>query len=154
MKNTIFILFVLLGGACTPKAVFQEYQAIPEETWSRYQVIEFTASIPDSGQYNVKLCLRHTTDYEMANLWCFVSTRSSAMLPRKDTVNVEIAEPDGRWKGKGGTIKTLEQPLRHNPVTLPQGQVIFRIEQGMREEEMKGVKDIGIQITKTMNEER
>ena len=92
------------------------------------------------------------TDYEMANLWCFVSTRSHGQEQLSDTVNLKIAEPDGRWLGKGNSIKTLEQPINRNPVTLPQGNVIFRIEQGMRMEEMAGVKNVGIKIEKAQTQ--
>ena len=64
----------------------------------------------------------------------------------KDTVNIRIAEADGRWLGRGGSIKTIEQSLSRNPVHLPQGKVTFRIEQGMRIEELKGIKNIGIKV--------
>ena len=65
---------------------------------------------------------------------------------------MKIAAPDGSWLGKGNSIKTLEQPINRNPVTLPQGNVIFRIEQGMRMEEMAGVKDVGIKIEKVQTQ--
>ena len=152
MRKYIFFLSVILMGACQSPAVFEKYEEQPDEVWNRYHIVEFTADIPDSGQYIVKLCLRHTTDYEMANLWCFVSTRSHGQEQLSDTVNLKIAEPDGRWLGKGNSIKTLEQPINRNPVTLPQGNVIFRIEQGMRMEEMAGVKDVGIKIEKVQTQ--
>ena len=152
MRKYIFFLSVILMGACQSPAVFEKYEEQPDEVWNRYHIVEFTADIPDSGQYIVKLCLRHTTDYEMANLWCFVSTRSHGQEQLSDTVNLKIAEPDGRWLGKGNSIKTLEQPINRNPVTLPQGNVIFRIEQGMRMEEMTGVKDVGIKIEKVQTQ--
>ena len=137
MRKYIFFLSVILMGACQSPAVFEKYEEQPDEVWNRYHIVEFTADIPDSGQYIVKLCLRHTTDYEMQ---------------LSDTVNLKIAEPDGRWLGKGNSIKTLEQPINRNPVTLPQGNVIFRIEQGMRMEEMAGVKDVGIKIEKVQTQ--
>ena len=152
MRKYIFFLSVILIGACQSPAVVEKYEEQPDEVWNRYHIVEFTADIPDSGQYIVKLCLRHTTDYEMANLWCFVSTRSHGQEQLSDTVNLKIAEPDGRWLGKGNSIKTLEQPINCNPVTLPQGNVIFRIEQGMRMEEMAGVKDVGIKIEKVQTQ--
>ena len=80
MRKYIFFLSVILMGACQSPAVFEKYEEQPDEVWNRYHIVEFTADIPDSGQYIVKLCLRHTTDYEMANLWCFVSTRSHAII--------------------------------------------------------------------------
>ena len=148
MKNYIYLALLLFMTACSQQAVFEKYEEIPNENWSRYQVIEFTANIPDSGLYNVQLCVRHTTDYEMANLWCFVSTRSHAQTQLYDTINVKIAEPDGRWLGKGNAIRIVQQNINKNPVTLPKGNVIFRIEQGMRLEEMPGIKDIGLRIEK------
>lgn len=147
MKKYILIAWIFLHVACNPNIIFEKYEDVPGESWNRYKVMEFTANIPDSGQYNITLCLRHTTDYEMANLWCFVSTRSQLSQQLRDTVNIKIAEPDGRWTGSGNAIKTIEQPINLNPVNLPQGKVIFRIEQGMRIENMKGVKNVGIKIS-------
>ena len=148
MKKLIIPFILLLNVACHPSTVFEKYEELPEENWNRYKVIEFTTSIPDSGLYNLTLNIRHTTDYEMANLWCFLSTRSQAEKQLKDTINIKIAEPDGRWLGKGGTIKTIEQNINRNPVFLPQGEVKIRIEQGMRLEDMKGIKNVGIKIEK------
>lgn len=148
MKRYLIPILFLLCAACNSSAVFEKYQELPDENWSRYNVLEFTANIPDSGLYQVQLCLRHTTDYEMSNLWCFISTRSSLPTEIKDTLNLKIAEPDGRWLGKGRTIKTIEQNINRNPVMLPRGQVVFRIEQGMRIDDMKGIKNVGLKVTK------
>lgn len=148
MKRVVLLFWVLAQVACQSPIVFEKYEELPEESWNRYNVIEFTAPIPDSGLYKVTLNIRHTTDFEMANLWCFVTTRSHASQQLKDTVNIKIAEPDGRWTGKGGSIKSIEQPVNRNPVLLPRGEVRFRIEQGMRIEEMKGVKNVGLRIEK------
>lgn len=147
-KLQILLFTGILLGACQTPAVFEQYDHIKNEEWCRGHVVELNASIPDSGRYMVEILLRHTTDYEMANLWCFVSTRSKATQEIKDTLNIKIAESDGLWLGEGRSIKSLAQPLRHNLVTLPQGSVTFRIEQGMRQDCMKGIKDIGIRIEK------
>lgn len=155
MKNYLIlsILFVL-ATACQPQATFEAYQEIPGENWKLEDVIEFNASIPDSGQYNVTLCIRHTSDFNMANLWCFINTRSHASRQLHDSVNIKIADPDGRWLGTGGGIKNVEQPINLNPVPLPKGNVLFRIEQGMRSEELPGVKSVGIRIQKMMNDKQ
>lgn len=146
MKRYLIPIILLLTAACQSSAVFEKYEEIPEEIWNRNNIIEVKANIPDSGLYKVSLCIRHTTDYEMANLWCFISTRSHAAQQLQDTVNLKIAESDGRWLGQGNTIKIVEQTINKSPVTLPKGDVIFRIEQGMRLEEMSGVKNVGIKI--------
>lgn len=152
-KTQIILLFfpVLFFMACKPGSVYEEYKSIDGENWCRANVVEFETTIPDSGKYIVNLYLRHTTDYEMANLWCFVSTRSTAAQELKDTTNIRIAEPDGRWLGDGNAVKTVRQPLSKNPVVLNKGSVTLRVEQGMRVECLKGVKDIGIEIVKATN---
>lgn len=146
MKRYLIPIILLLTAACQSSAVFEKYEEIPNEVWNRDNVIELKADIPDSGLYNVYLCIRHTTDYEMANLWCFISTRSHATQQLQDTVNLKIAESDGRWLGQGNTIKIVEQVINKNPVALPKGEVTFRIEQGMRLEAMPGVKNVGIKV--------
>lgn len=152
MQNKKYILLLpvlmLLYTACKQNGVYEDYKSIDGEKWCRENVVEFETVIPDSGKYTVNLCLRHTTDYEMANLWCFISTRSLMDKELRDTLNLKVAEPDGRWLGEGSTIKTLRQPLGKNPVTLPKGNITFRVEQGMRIECLQGVKDIGLEIVK------
>lgn len=147
MKRLLIVAGLLtVLAACREEAVFERYAEIPDEVWSRYHVVEFKAEIPDSGLYNVWLCVRHTTDYEMANLWCFLSTRSHAPVQLHDTVNLKMAEPDGCWVGEGGMVRIVSQPIGKNPVSLPKGTVLFRIEQGMRFEEMAGVRSVGIRV--------
>ena len=55
MRKYIFFLSVILMGACQSSAVFEKYEEQPDEVWNRYHIVEFTADIPDSGQYIVKL---------------------------------------------------------------------------------------------------
>lgn len=153
MNKWIIPLILLLSTACHSPAVFEKYEELPDEHWGRYHVVEFTAAIPDSGYYNLSLNIRHTTDYEMANLWCFLYTRGKMDKPLQDTVNIRIAEPDGKWLGKGGNIKNVQQAINRNPVFLPQGEIKIRIEQGMRIENMKGIKNVGLSIERAEKSE-
>lgn len=108
MQNKKYILLlpvlVLLYTACQRNNVYENYKSIDGEKWCRENVIEFETVLPDSGKYIVNLCLRHTTDYEMANLWSCLHTRLFAK-ELKDTINMKVAEPDGRWLGDGNTVK-------------------------------------------------
>lgn len=149
MKKLIIpIIILLLNIACNPTAVFEEYKELPKESWNKDSVVELTANIPDSGFYKLTLCIRHTTDYEMANLWSFISAHSEGTQIFKDTLNMKVADMDGRWLGKGSSIKQLEQMLNKNPFTLPKGEVVFRIEQGMRIDDMNGIRNVGIKVEK------
>lgn len=154
MKKILIPFIVLFQIACHSSATFEQYQELPAEVWDRYNVVKFTTHIPDSGLYRISLHVRHTTDYEMSNLWCFLSTQSNGKSPLRDTVNVKIAELDGRWLGKGGRLKNITQPIHRSPIVLPQGEITFSIEQGMRIEKMKGIKSVGLRIEKVTEQEK
>ncbi|MCI5706160.1 MAG: gliding motility lipoprotein GldH [Odoribacter sp.] len=149
MKGCYIIsLFILLFSACRSDVVFEDYQELSGENWDYNHVLEFNAHIPDSGLYQVTLYVRHTSNFEMTNLWCIISTRSQALQQLHDTVNMKIATPTGDWFGEGGQMKTVSQAINKNPVIFPQGNVLFRIEQGMKPENLRGVKNVGICIEK------
>lgn len=144
----IISLFILLFTACRSGVVFEDYQELSGEHWDCDHVLEFNAHIPDSGLYQVTLYIRHTGNFEMTNLWCIISTRSQALRQLHDSVNIKIATPTGEWFGVGGQMKTVSRAINKNPVPLPQGNVQFRIEQGMKPENLRGVKNVGIRIEK------
>lgn len=148
LKNPLIVFLLSLCSACTPETVFEKYRELPAETWNRYHAIEFITHIPDSGLYRVQLRLRHTTDYGMTDLWCLISARSILQTEFRDTLDMKIAEPEGRWIGKGEYMKTVEQDIGTKPVFLPPGRIVFRIRQGMPAENLKGIKNIGLRISK------
>lgn len=153
LKNLLLLfLFAGLITACHSSATFENYQNIQNEIWCNRDTADFQIAIPDSGKYTVTLLLRHTTDYEMANLWCFLQAGTADSVLLKDTVNIKIAEPDGRWIGKGSSIKSLEQIINYPEVTFPAGMIRIQIEQAMRAECMKGIKDVGIKICPVSHE--
>lgn len=154
MNTRCFILAALLWlfTACESDVVFERYAEIEEETWNCHEAVEFTVEIPEKALYEVELGIRHTTDFEMANLWCFVSACQEEKKIIRDTLNLRIAEPDGRWLGRGSVIKSILQPLRKSPLTLPAGTVVFKVEQGMRVDELAGVKSVGLHITRIEDE--
>lgn len=146
MKIYILFLIVMIVLSCTKKAVFEEYHTTQNEEWCLKDTAKFNVKIPATGDYTINLCLRHTTDYELANLWCFIRASDSTRQVFGDTVNIKVAEADGRWLGNGNTLKQIEQLTNKKVITLPKGEYIFTIEQGMRTHCVKGVKDIGLKI--------
>lgn len=148
MRYVILGTLLWLCAACQTDAVFERYEELPEERWNRLQAIEFVVEIPDSALYEVEICIRHTKDFETANLWCFVSAHVEGSEKMRDTLNLQIAELDGRWLGSGGIIKEITEPLRRNPMALPAGTVVFKVEQGMRTEELQGMKNVGLRVSR------
>ncbi|MFR2509353.1 gliding motility lipoprotein GldH [Odoribacter laneus] len=143
IKSLFLLLLSCFFGGCTSSAIFEDYRNIPQEKWAINSDIQFEVEIPQNGDYDFILCIRHTTDYEMANLWCFLTVADSTRTIRKDSVNIMVAEADGKWKGKGNLLKTLEYPLP-DPYALNTGKYFISVKQGMRTPTLKGIKNVGL----------
>lgn len=144
----MFGAIVLACCACQQEAGFKGYHHLANEEWCVSDTAKFEVNIQETGVYNINLCLRHTTDYEMANLWCFVHTEDTLNHRISDTVNIQIAQPDGRWIGTGGTVKNIDFPINKKDITLEKGLYTVSLIQAMRTHCQKGLKDIGIKVMK------
>ena len=96
------------------------------------------------------LKIRHTVEYEFQNLYLFISSESN-----KDTIEVLMAEKNGRWVGKGiGNIREVEIILNTNKIYNNKGEQKIIIEQAMRHgsrnkiETLKHIDALGIIIAK------
>jgi len=148
MKKYMLTLLGFLCLSCHPDILFEEYRNIPDEKWCINHTVRFKIEIPENGTYRLFTGIRHTTDYEMANLWCFLQVSDSSRVLFRDTLNIKLAEPDGRWLGNGFTIKSIEKELNKKPFLTP-GEYTCEIEQGMRMQCLNGIKNIGFIVKKT-----
>ena len=146
-----FIIYGLLGVlfvSCSSKAIIDEYQHIEGDVWKSGNVRRFKFKLDNIERpYSFYINIRHTTDYKYSNLFLFVESSFPDGTIARDTIELLLAAPDGRWLGKGlGKIK--ENIILLNPkILLPDtGQYEISLEQGMRETQLKGISDIGIKI--------
>jgi gliding motility-associated lipoprotein GldH len=99
--------------------------------------------------YKFYLNLRHTTSYRYANIYLFINTTFPDGTAARDTVECILADPSGKWVGKGISNILDNQVLLRRGLRFPQkGKYIFEFEQAMREPELEGVMDIGLRITR------
>lgn len=147
MKKCIFLLFLIYTcGGCRQTEIFEDYVPIRNEKWQINDTVRFEVSLPQTAPYDFRIYIRHTTDYEMANLWCFIQVRDSLNRIIQDTLNIKIAETDGRWIGKGCNVKTVCGSLTHLSDTLSAGKHTVNIIQGMRTRSLNGIKNVGLEI--------
>jgi gliding motility-associated lipoprotein GldH len=80
-------------------------------------------------------------------LYLFLNTRLPNSNLTRDTIELVLADVNGKWLGKGfGAIKDNQIPVRNNLIFPIKGEYIFGIEQAMREETLVGLVDIGIRV--------
>jgi len=139
---------ILLMGACSSGAFYEENEKIPSGSWKQHDTVHFKVEVTDTMHfYDFYLNVRYRTDYRYRNLYLFVTTRFPGGGIAHDTVECILAAPDGKWYGKGmGKIKDCRILFKPG-VRFPHGGTyMIGIEQAMREKELQGISDIGIRI--------
>jgi len=153
MKRILFLLgsLILLSlAACDPRKVTDEFHPLDKSAWDRDSVQVFHFSIFRKEQYhNIYFNVRNDRSYEFSNLWLFVEIENPKGESRQDTLQLVLADPSGKWLGKGFSgIYTL-RPLYLQSVFFPDpGSYTVRISHGMRPLLLKGITDIGIRVEK------
>jgi gliding motility-associated lipoprotein GldH len=151
-KKIIFILLISVGFlvSCDRNRVFEENIVIPSGVWNSRHKVEFSVQIDDQmARYNIYLNVRNAPEYPYSNLFLFLDSRYPDGRISRDTIELTLADYDGRWLGSGmGGVK-FNRFLFHRGVKFQQkGNYRFSFEQAMRVNELKGIRDFGLRIEK------
>lgn len=146
----IVLLLVTMLTSCDPSGFYEKNSLVNSEGWSVSDKIPFELEATDSlALLNFYINIRHTTGYKYRNIFLFVDTFFPDGSQSRDTVEIILADPKGKWFGKGiGNIRANQVLLKRGFSFPLKGHYKFRIEQGMREPELMGIKDVGIRIEK------
>jgi gliding motility-associated lipoprotein GldH len=147
----IFILiFFLLIVSCNSKVVYTNSEAMPQEIWKLMDVATFKVPITDTlTSNNVIFTIRNGSSFPFRNIFLFVSTTSPDGKKITDTLQYNLADEKGKWYGRGfGDIHELNLPYKSNVYFPLKGTYEFKIQHGMRVENLKGVYDFGLRIEK------
>ncbi len=154
-KNTfVVILFaVLLIAACGVDYCYQSDMEIPEAGWAYQKAAAFETNIEDTSQvYNLIFALTNTDEYRFCNIWFFVKTISPTGNTHKDTLEYFISETNGKWLGNEKDGEWTSKMYFKNTVRLPEvGKYRFEIQQGMREDTLKGITKIAFLMQEIEN---
>ena len=141
---------VVMFISCNSSIVFEEYISFENQKWNTDSVAFFNYANSDTtSKKTIKIKLRHTVDYEFQNLFLFIKAE------KIDTIEIQLANKEGRWLGKGvGDIRTVEFVYKNKEVFSKKGDFIIEIEQAMRYgdferiQQLKNIESIGFSIEK------
>lgn len=147
----IALIFFFLLPSCNSSVVFTESQAMDRETWKLPDTPIFKVLVSDTvNSNNVIFTIRNGSSYPFRNIYLFVTTTSPDGKAITDTLQYNLADEKGKWYGKGfGDIHELNLPYKSNVYFPRKGIYVFKIQHGMRIENLKGVYDVGLRIVKT-----
>lgn len=155
MRVVLWCTCLALLTGCTEGVVFQQDVPIPNSAWDRSFQPEFTFDITDTIlQHDVFIDVRHTGDYPYSDLFLFIDLKGPGGKEMRDTVQCLLADPMGRWYGKGTgylvadryKAKVLYKLHNRFPAT---GRYSMKLEQAMRTEILEGVVDIGVSVERS-----
>jgi gliding motility-associated lipoprotein GldH len=134
--------------SCSQTTFYDQYQIV-DEMWHKEKEFYFTYAIDDIfARYNLYINVRNNNSYLYQNLWLFCSEEQPVGPVRCDTIECMLADNFGKWYGSGISIFYLRIPIRIGYSFPHKGQYTFSIKQGMRDNCLKGIEEIGLTIEK------
>jgi len=128
--------------------MYHHYESIASSIWNEQDAYRFEVKVSDTlSMYNVFIEIRNNDTYRYANLWLFVAFETPGGARRQDTLDCRLADPYGNWLGKGFSHYILTIPYEQAVIFPHSGTYSYTLLQGMREEKLKGITDVGIRIS-------
>jgi gliding motility-associated lipoprotein GldH len=150
--NSYLVLFLLasflLLSSCNSNVVYTDSVVMSDNTWELMNLPEFRVPITDTlNSNNMFFTLRTGSDYPFRNIYLFITATSPEGRNITDTLQYYLADDKGKWFGKGfGDIHELHLPYKSNVYFPLKGEYVFKIQHGMRTQDLIGVYDIGFRI--------
>ena len=147
------MLSCLVLMSCNSNVLYDKSDNIDKDVWNKDDIKSFTVKVKDidrTDSYCFALNICNTTDYKYNNIYFFVTTiYPDGSMTIRDTVECELVNLDGSWKGKGKMNLKDNRFWFAKNVQFPQkGEYIFRLEQATRDTNLVGVKSVGLHIEK------
>lgn len=138
----------LLLASCTDSALVDRNVTIADRAWHYDDRPSVAAHITDTNtRYDLYINLRHTPDYRYANIFILLHQQTPDGRDTAERFELRLAEPDGRWLGRGsGSVYAHQQLVKENVRFPDTGKYVFAFEQNMRENPLLEVTDVGIRI--------
>lgn len=146
----LFGLLIMFIAACDNNRIFEKYKSVPTKGWNKDSLVVFTIPVTDTLQnHNLFVNVRNDVSYPYSNLWLFIEIDQPDGAALKDTFELSLADAAGKWLGEGyGGIKTRQVIYKRNVYFPVSGTYQIKLQQGMRETNLKGIKDIGFSVEK------
>ncbi len=157
-KAILLLVLVMLMG-CNSNEVHSEFISLPNQ-WPIDQTIEFSLPEMDSTSgYHLFFNVRNTNEFKYNNLFLIASINFPNGKVIIDTLEYQMANPDGTWLGTGNRVKENKLWYKENIRFFEEGVYEVKLRHAMRNNasimgvtELEGITDVGIIIEKSQTE--
>ena len=148
VKYLFGLIVAIVMIACNSDIMYDGSVRVANPTWHADSVARFEITIEDTtSDYQSGILIRNSGDYAYQNLWLFITEIAPDSTITCDTIQYFLADNYGRWLGSGiGSLYTNIYYYKEDLHYSQEGVYTYEIRQGMRDEELKGITNIGMQI--------
>ena len=145
------IPLLVLFTACGKDVVYSKYHTFQDNEWAIADKVTFDLEITDTQSKNdIYFKIRHADAYPYNNIFLFVTTSYPDGKVLTDTMEIVLANSKGEWMGSGaGDIFDFEVPVKKDVRFPLAGKYKFEFVQGMREDPLPFMMDLGFEIVKS-----
>jgi gliding motility-associated lipoprotein GldH len=152
----VFSFFLILIYSCDSKTIISMNKELPG-VWKKEEIVTFNLPELDSLKgYNLFINLRNTNDYKFNNIYLIVVMNSPYGRIVTDTLEYQMAKPDGTWLGNGiGNVKENKLWYKEHIFLNEKGPYTVSISQAMRNngavsgvKNLEGIIDVGLSVEK------
>lgn len=153
LKFLLFFTIIILIS-CDDKRVFDQYKSVGK-AWHKDSVITFELpNLNAAKKYDLFVNLRDNSDYKYNNIFLIVSLQQPNKQIKVDTLEFEMANPDGSLLGEGfSDIKENKLVYKLDESLKLKGNYKLKIQQAMRETgkivgdtNLQGILEVGLRI--------
>lgn len=156
IKMLPIIFFTLVS--CTDQEIYSEYKSFDNQ-WPLDETLQFVLPQTDSiTPYNLFINVRNTNQFEYSNLYMIAAIHFPNGKVVADTLEYEMALPDGSWLGKGNRVKDNKLWYKEQVRFYEEGNYTITLKHAMRNinqvegvTQLKGITDVGISIEKAVS---
>jgi len=158
-KLWLVSILITLAFSCNENLIKSEYQATKNGVWNKDSPVEFSFSEIDTvDRYNMFITIRNDNTFRYNNLFVIAELEFPGGETVKDTLEYQMALPDGTWLGKGyGSIKENKLWYKEDIVFPTSGVYKLKVAHAMRKngsingvENLQGITDVGFEIEKAI----
>ncbi len=147
-------MVTVLFFSCDKKRVFDEYKTIGK-VWNKDSIVSFKFKQEDTTSvYNLFVNLRNNDAYPFNNLFLIVSLEQPDGFTEVDTLEYQMAKPDGSLLGSGfSDVKESKLWFKEKQKFPIKGDYQVHIQQAVRQtgkvagvKDLEGVTEVGFRI--------
>ncbi len=145
-------------SSCNDGIVKSEFKATQGGAWQKDHIIEFSFSELDTmDKHDLFINVRNDNTFPYNNLFLIAELSAPDGETVRDTLEYDMALPDGTWLGKGyGSLKENKLWYKEDIVFASSGVYTLRLSHAMRKngnvegvEQLQGITDVGFEIVKS-----